>query len=432
MKVNRHKTLRAAIMLLALVICAFLIKILYMYDLTFLLGFSVCLILVLVGFTLFLQMDKSTFLSGLFMRKPTEQYQNNRAYNTLTSTIVFTFIGLLLILAGTIIYNQNKMLRLQIDSQNKQVEQQSQLVETIRKSGLVSMMSNILVQVDEELKESEKNTLSDNTITRLAAISHSFASKDYHYFEVDSPAATPHSKERGLLLKELIYMDIDSGSFEKIKEKVSFKRADLEDAELARVNLSNADLEGANFRGANLEGANFNHANLKGSYLWGANLKHANLVEASLNRADLRWVELDSSDMRMVDLNSADLSHGRMENVNLKDSKLQWANLSGAFLMGSNFEGSNLFGADLSRSNLGNTNLSKTDLRFSDLSESNLRQSILTESLLFKTVVYEKDWLLKLDKWQISGAKEIQTHYKIIDGYSASYQFNYMLMTINN
>jgi hypothetical protein len=110
-----------------------------------------------------------------------------------------------------LIYKQNKFLKFQLRDKDKKILQQSTLLEASKNRNLVSLMSNILGDAEQELKNSK--TLSDDIIARIADLSLSL--KPYRYLEGDSLSEKEISPERGQLLLTLIRTKLDSSSFIK-------------------------------------------------------------------------------------------------------------------------------------------------------------------------------------------------------------------------
>ncbi len=154
------------------------------------------------------------------------------------------------------ITRQNELLKAQIQYQARSIEQQSELIESVKKGSLVFLMSHILDKVDEELTNHPRRTLSKETIARIAALNTAF--QPYAYVKGDSLSVKKLSPERGQLLLVLSIMNMDSSSFDTIKAKTSFAGADLRGANLNGANLSGVDLRDANLKEADLRGANLN------------------------------------------------------------------------------------------------------------------------------------------------------------------------------
>jgi len=75
---------------------------------------------------------------------------------------------------------------------------------------------------------------------------------------------------------------------------ISFRGADLSEANLAKVNLSHINFEGVSLRNANLRQANLRQANLKNASLKGADLRGADLTDTNLDGADLTDILIDN------------------------------------------------------------------------------------------------------------------------------------------
>jgi len=310
----------------------------------------------------------------------------------------------------------NELVKAQTQYQQLHIAQQAELIESIRKSGLLNLMSNVLDKIDDELKNNPKRMLSDETIARITALSYSF--KPYTHFEGDSLSEKKLSPERGQLLLVLSRMNIDSGSLHKIMFQASFSGADLREVDLRGADLRGTDLRGADLQDANLQGTKFNEADLRSANLWGANLSKANLDSADLKRADLRWADLNGADLRRANLNGANLTSAQLRRTNLRGAVIQWADVSGAFLNEANLDSADLTGTSLQRAHLADSDLSKANLTMANLTEANLTGANLTGAELSRAIVSEENWLILLNEWLVTGAKEIQSRYKMTDDHS--------------
>lgn len=340
-------------------------------NISFFLGFIACLVLVSLSLILLFIWNKNSLLISLLGKRSKTKESKNAAR---THTIIWILVSVFIVLGGLVtsflIFKQNELLKTQTQNQNKKIAQQSELLESIRTSNLEVLMGNILDEIDDELKNNPKRTLSAETIARIAALSYSF--KPYGYSDEDSLTENKFSPERGQLLLALSKLNIDSSSFDEIKSKVTFSGADLSGADLRKVNFRGADLSWANLNEADLREANLNRADLRGAILWGANLRKANLKGTDLKRADLRWADLNGAVLKKADLNGADLTSAKLKKADLRGADLKWADLSGAFLNEANLAGVNLLWTVLRRANLSNANFSETNLRMTNLSEADL------------------------------------------------------------
>ncbi len=331
---------------------------------------------------------------------------------TKTYTMIGVLVALFIVLGGLVssflLFKQNAFSKNQAQQQRQVIAEQSALMASTRKSNLLVLMNTLFDKVDKELKNTPERTLSNETIERIAALNYAF--KPYRYMEGDSLSAQKLSPERGQLLLVLTKMDIAPSTFEKIKQKTAFSEADLRGANLEGADLRGVNLSEANLSDANLKGANINHANLSKANFWGANLEGADFRSTNLKRVDFRWANLNHANLQEANLDGVNMSNAKLRKADLSDVKMQWAELSGAMFNEANLERVDFFGSNLSKVNLSEANLTDANLRRLNMSEVNLSGAELD-----KATIEEKDWLKKLEEWQVAGAKKIQERYKMID-----------------
>lgn len=370
---------------------------------SFLLGFIAGIGVVFLGFIILSIWNKNSKINS--SKNSTKSHSTKRI-----------FITSLILLGGVVgsffIYQKIQFSKNQIQNQIQSNIIQSKLLESKRKSNAMILMNNLFDNIDNELKNNPSRKLSKSIIERVKILSSSF--EPNHFYEGDSLSTEVLSPERGLLLLGLLALDIDSSSFNQIKNKTTFLAADLRKVDLSDKDLSGMDLKNANLKDANLSGTNFNKANLTDANLWGANLKEAKLEETILNRVDLRWADLVKANFTKAELNGSDLTNSKLHNSNFKDVKMNWAKLNGASLNHANFTGTILTGTNLEKANLTHTNFTKANLNLTNLSNSILDHTIFSEADLNKTVIFEEDWLNKLKEWKVVGIKNILDKYKVV------------------
>ncbi len=377
-------------------------------NLSFLLGFIACLAFVSLVLIMMFIWNKNAHLVRLIGKNPAVQNSNNAS---LTYTVIWILVAAFIVFGGLLssflIYRQNELLETRTQWQNQRIQEQSELIESIRRSSMVMLMSSLSDKVDDELKNNPARTLSENTIaTIVAAFNYTF--QPYRYLEGDTLSEKKLSPEKGQLLLALCTRNIDSVSFNKIKNSAAFSGADLRGADLSGVDLSGANLKGADLRDADLNGASLKRTDLRRTNMWGAKLNNANLNGADLRRADLSWAELNESELESANLGSADLTNAQLRNADLRKAKFRTAKLDGALLNGAELEGAELVDATFVKANLTGANLTKADFN-----RTNFSGAIMTEAELAYANV-EKEWFEKLNRWQITEAKEIQKSYKIV------------------
>ena len=287
----------------------------------------------------------------------------------------------------------------------------AELLEATRKRGMVTMMSNLLETVNKELDKSPKQSLSEQTIGRIAALSEDLDVRPYHYFEADTSRDSSYSIERGQLFWQLYQLQLDSITFEEIKEQTTFARADLEGKEMPGINLSGADLRGANFKKAILDSANFQGADLRAANFWGAKLDKADFRNAKLNQADLSWAELHYADFREADCKGSALVAAKLNHADLRGTHLHYSFLSGALFNEADLEGAIVFYTDLERASFRGANLYQTDIRDSYLHETVLTDANLQDAKFNRVRIEDANWLSQLSSWNAQGVAEIQKGY---------------------
>ncbi len=327
--------------------------------------------------------------------------------------------GLILgaLLAGISVYlHMNNLSRTQTEQQQQMMDTQAALLDSVLKSGLAPLMSNVLARIDAELKDNPSRILSDETIGRIVALC--YTAKPYLLVEMDSSEAQKVSPERGQLLLFLSTMRIDSGSMQKIREQATFAQADLREADLSGIDLHAINLKGANLQDANLKETKLDEANLSHANLWGANISNAMLNGANMQMAVMSWADLNGASLMSANLNAADLVSAQLRRTNLSGAILQWTDFSGAFLHEADLSDTDLFRAILKRAQLVNTNLSGSTMTYTIVSEANMNEANLTGADLNNLIIAEQDWLTLLDKWKVTGAQDIQVDYELVEAFS--------------
>ncbi len=205
----------------------------------------------------------------------------------------------------------------------------------------------------------------------------------------------------------------------KERQALNLRRADLRgaslrDADLRGALLEEADLAAADLTGANLQGADLGGANLQGALLEDADLRKASLRFARgqgsvWEEARLQGADLWGADMAGADLSGADLQGATLEEANFPATDLAGVDLRGAVLKRVNLKGANLRGADLRGAALGGTNLEGAVLRDAKLQDLELTGCALAhvhtcDARLEKT---------RLDREQLAGAigEEVSAEY---------------------
>lgn len=382
-------------------------------NFSFLMGFISCLAFISICLLLIFIWNKNVLLLRLIGKAPhVEDAKNTMRTYTLLWVVTAIFIGIGGSISAYLILKQSQYYKSQIQYQNKQIAQQSALMEATRNSNLTVLMDNLFDQIDEELKEHPQRRLSEKTIERIAALNYSF--QPYRYLKGDSLSEKKLSPERGQLLVLLASLNMDSSSFNAIKRQNSFLGADLEGADLSEIDLSGIDLREAHLKDAVLTRANLNRADLKKANLWGSHLKEASMVEADLQNANLSWANLMDAELRGAMLNGVKMTSAKLANADLRKASVMYANLSDTFLNEADLTEVDISFTGLKNANLSHANLQNAIMKTTDLSYAILDHTNMEGVNLRWAVIGEKNWFEKLEKWQVKGAKTIQQGYDLI------------------
>lgn len=385
--------------LVSIVVTVFIIGVLFFFavlfagqHISFLLGFAACFICVAL----------LLILAQIWQPKDEAKA---RIPNFRLFASAFVILTALLIIA--LLFRENALFKSRMVYDKMRLDQQSELIESMRIGQMVVLMNNVLEKVDDEVKNNPDRTLTTETIARISALSHAF--RPYRMFDGDSLSDRKYSPERGQLLLALTKMNLDSTTFYRIKLGTTFSGAYLVGANLHGADLSEVDLAEANLRDANLSVAILKKANLRDANLWGADLNNANMQGIILKRAKMPWSNLYAADLTGADLAGADLSSSMLNHAKLKNAEMRFINLHAASIQETDLSAAFIVGGDLSQANLSMSLLSGATLRSANLVEANLENAELSQ-----VVVLEQDWPSRLSTLHVTGARSILENYSTI------------------
>ena len=276
------------------------------------------------------------------------------------------------------------------------------------------LLGNLLDLIDADLKDDPHRILAPETIDRIATFC--YGARPYLAIDADSLGAGPYSPERGQLLLVLARMNLDSATWQAIKEKATFASAYLPEAELSGADLSHADLRSACLRDARLVRTTLSKSNLQFATLHGANLESSKADSAMLKHADLRWSTLIRADLRGANLDGAFIASANLDNAHLADASIQWADATGALLRRADLTRANISGIILNQAQLDSAMLDSASLVNARLLGTRLPGTSLVGADLERVLVLEADWYDLLKRWNVKGIDDLPSRYTMLDG----------------
>lgn len=354
---------------------------------------------------MFLILQNSTWVNRL-----------GRGKTDMLSTVrsnIFVWIALVGIstlggISGWLVFNrQTEIIIHQLQIRDHKIREMEADIQSQNNKNLGLLMRDMLENINKELKKSPHRLLTDSSIAQIAAFSRLL--KPYQYSGQDSLSECAYSPERGQLLKALVLLDLDKGTFGLIKRRAVFLGADLQQVDFKGVDMSGINLYGANLKEAILSEANLNGANLEKAFLWGANLNGANVNNANLKKADLSWAKLNNATLIGTNLSGAMLLNAQFIKALMSDASMLWARCDGALFNEANMTKVNFTGTHFIRANFNSATLNDTDLRKTNLSEADLIKIYLNN------VFVDENWPEKLKKWQPIGIKALQEEYSLVN-----------------
>lgn len=318
---------------------------------------------------------------------------------------VATFLVVGGLLAALLIWGQARALQAENQQQAQLMRQDSLLQHQAQQHLQAQLMVDFLAEVRARLAETQGQRLPEAVLDRLVRISAAFAP----YPSADTLTAPSLSPERGLLLRTLLSMEMDSAVFSHIKKRVTFAHADLREMDLAGLDFSGADLRSASFQDARLTGWVCRACDLRRADFTAAQAAGADLRGADLRRVVFHGTEARGAILRETYLDGADLSQAVLEAADLSKSVFQWGQMGGA-----NLAGATARDVDFMKTGMRQVNFAGADLRGACLRRTDLQQANFQGATLDQVSVNEADWVRLLGDWAISGAADVAARYRVV------------------
>lgn len=299
----------------------------------------------------FLLKNIGELIIGRKLSKTTKKLLNEAPNNIQKETVgnllaqIFyrlTRIGIIALLLASIpivlLYNQNKLIGTQnklIANQNQRIEQQTYLLEGSLRNGLIFESGNILNQFFEQLDAN--NTINDNLIARMSGFC--LGLTPYKLFINDTITIKPYSPEKTHLFSSILFSNIDSISWGKIKRDVSFSHLYLAGTNMTNIDLSGARIGGANFSNIALDNMNFNGAYLNSSDFYDTDIRYS-----KFNKVWAPNTNFENANFLLTNMKGTMFGGNNFKNATFMQCKLDSIVFDGADLRGCSFSGSELNG----------------------------------------------------------------------------------------
>lgn len=359
------------------------------------LGFFTSLVLLAVGLALFRVLKRADNQSD----KP--KNQRSRLWLVLSLATI-----LLAIFTALNIASQKRIARSESFIISKKIEAQEALIDSFLQENQGVLIAQLLDKIDMDLRMGQTNQLSEENLKLIEALNTSL--KPYKSILNDTLSLSDLSPERGHLLLGLAWRNLDSSSWSKVKQRVSFAHADLTKANLSGLDLSGIDLSMANLHAANLSHTNLSSAKLSKANFHSAQLDSSDLSGAEMVRANLDWAEVNHAKLSDANLNGVYARNTKFVASALDSTTLQWSDLTGALFSQSNLVNADLMGAKLV----------KSDLSECKMQEAYLRHAVMTDAVMNNVDLYlakiEKDWMGWINDWNVAGANDIHKRYLLV------------------
>jgi uncharacterized protein YjbI with pentapeptide repeats len=229
----------------------------------------------------------------------------------------------------------------------------------------LSMLHFWMLELSREMAHSD--SLSVATTQQIVAWTH--AIKPYDKSLMDPSLKI--SPERGLLLQELVKLDLDSVSMASILTRATFAYADLRSCSFKGIGLKGIDLYGAQ-----LEAAVFEEVDLSKATLNKADLRYATFLKVRLDRANLNGIQAEGIQFDQTEAHAV---------------QLEWADMPTATFRASIFREGSFKGVNLYKSSLQNTQLLGINFKKSRLEDA------LLNKMQLDSLIVSQNWV---DMWQ--------------------------------
>ncbi|MCK8479047.1 pentapeptide repeat-containing protein [Psychroserpens algicola] len=249
------------------------------------------------------------------------------------------------------IYSENKDIELN-ELKKRNLIENSKIKSTSRSLELTNLINEIHKELKEDYLNDKKRNLSHELISRIVSLSEKF--NPYLYLRDNKVIKAPLSRERAELFINLIDLNLDYKTYDKLFQKVNFSHSDFSKLDLSNYNLSNlmTGISGGSdgdvqilittTKRPNMSYSNFDDTILFNCDLYG-DFTGSDFTKALIKETVFRFSKLSNSNFSGNKLAMISFSSD-FTNCNFKNSDIQ-GNFYYTDLRGSVFDGSSISSA---------------------------------------------------------------------------------------
>ncbi|WP_235295627.1 pentapeptide repeat-containing protein [Portibacter marinus] len=361
----------------------------------------------------YLERDSSYLLglaAGLSLGLLIFIYQRSDQHKSTIFSILFSSLILCLVIGITYLWMENRQFRERSYIENEKLQQHNDFIIADLRAKANVILDSTIWRLSEEHRKN--GIVSSESIDQLKVVNRTFAPTEIQYSDQYTIKTSP---ERGQMLLLIKALNLDSLSFSRIINTISFEYADLRNAD-----LEGSHLEGINLKNAMLQESNLNHVNLSNAIISDANFEKTTMKGAVLRNTDatnsnFQWANLDSativnSTFHKSLMQNSTLNHTQILNSNFNRTVLSYAKICNAEIKGGNWDYSFLNKASVKGSNFENTQMVGVNL-----SETNMEETHFENVNLDFAYVNDLNWFELLADYGVVNHEKIKQTYAIQD-----------------
>jgi len=336
-------------------------------------------------------------------------HKDRNQKSTIYATVV-SILSLCLIASTIYLWNENRKFRERSYIENEKLQDHNDFIIAELRAKASVILDSTIWRIREEHRDNGNVSL--ESIATLKAINRIFIPNLIEYSDRYTIKTSP---ERGQMLLLLKALNLDSISFSRIINSISFEYADLRKADLVGSNLEGINLKNAMLQESNLNQVNFSNAIISDANFEKSTMKGAVLSNTIATNSNFQWVNMDSititnSTFHESLMQNSTLNHAQIQRSNFHRSVLSFVKMNNAEITGGNWDYSYLTKASIKGSKFENTEMVGVNL-----SETLMDESHFENVNLDFAYVNDTNWFNLLEDYGVVNYEEIEKTYDIQD-----------------